>query len=417
MKYTAEFRDIGDEIDLLTRSAFFDCRWYLSIYPDIDEAGLSPIRHYLQFGAAEGRNPSPLFDTRWYQENNPDASDSGVNPLVHFLRIGSARGRDPHPSFALRRRPAPISTKELEELFISHTQAKRPVATSNKNWRTNQEEWASYFISHGISALKSGEYSNALEQFKRTVQVCSDSWKGWSLYAHTFRLHNSRQLRVFEEHFSDAELLVIHISCKRLFCKAQASVRSFNDPSGRIQNVIVIGSGDSQFDFDPSTQVLAVPAGDSYEELPMKICSMSAFVGISNINCPVLKVDDDVHCRDVLKLRHDLDHVIVKSDYGGRVVVPPMRLHDCRIWHFDKCTDDAVNHRPDGLFSLFPYATGPYYWLSRNALNILWKGAIMHDRYFECEIGSEDRAVGLVLSYYGISPRHAMLTQSSLQSV
>jgi glycosyltransferase involved in cell wall biosynthesis len=51
--------------------------------------------HYLEYGAAEKRDPSPLFDTSYYLEHNRDVASSGMNPLEHYLRHGSAEGRRP----------------------------------------------------------------------------------------------------------------------------------------------------------------------------------------------------------------------------------------------------------------------------------------------------------------------------------
>lgn len=42
----------------------FDAAWYLSTYPDVGEAGLDPLTHYIAFGAAEGRLPSPAFEVK-----------------------------------------------------------------------------------------------------------------------------------------------------------------------------------------------------------------------------------------------------------------------------------------------------------------------------------------------------------------
>ena len=58
---------------------------------------LSPIEHFLQVGAGEGKNPHPLFDTRFYLSRYPDVAR--CNPLVHYLRYGSSEGRQPHPLF------------------------------------------------------------------------------------------------------------------------------------------------------------------------------------------------------------------------------------------------------------------------------------------------------------------------------
>jgi hypothetical protein len=56
-------------------------------------AGVDPAEHYLRFGAAEGRNPSPKFDTVYYLESNPDVAAAGVNPLLHYIQFGISEGR------------------------------------------------------------------------------------------------------------------------------------------------------------------------------------------------------------------------------------------------------------------------------------------------------------------------------------
>jgi ubiquinone/menaquinone biosynthesis C-methylase UbiE len=73
----------------------FDADYYLQAYPDIAEARVDPVEHYLTCGAAEGRNPSPLFDTVAYLQQNPDVAASNMNPLVHYLLYGAAEGRSP----------------------------------------------------------------------------------------------------------------------------------------------------------------------------------------------------------------------------------------------------------------------------------------------------------------------------------
>lgn len=71
--------------------------WYLNTYPDVAISGLSATEHYLKFGAAENRNPSPEFDTAWYLKEYPDVAESGLNPLVHYIKFGQAEGRKAKP--------------------------------------------------------------------------------------------------------------------------------------------------------------------------------------------------------------------------------------------------------------------------------------------------------------------------------
>ncbi len=78
---------------VLSKSSLFDRAFYLSTYPDVAASGMSPEKHYLSAGAAEGRNPSPDFNTSLYFELNRDVSRSQTNPLVHFERFGRKENR------------------------------------------------------------------------------------------------------------------------------------------------------------------------------------------------------------------------------------------------------------------------------------------------------------------------------------
>lgn len=76
----------------------FDRAFYLRKYPDLVAAGVDPLRHYLRYGAAEGRKPHPLFDPDYYLLRNPKARGC-ANPLAHFFEEGGRRGMSPHPLF------------------------------------------------------------------------------------------------------------------------------------------------------------------------------------------------------------------------------------------------------------------------------------------------------------------------------
>jgi hypothetical protein len=80
----------------------FDSEWYLEQNPDVRTSGIDPLRHYLQSGGTEGRDPHPLFDSDWYLEQNPDVREAGVNPLVHYLERGWRESRDPSVLFSLK---------------------------------------------------------------------------------------------------------------------------------------------------------------------------------------------------------------------------------------------------------------------------------------------------------------------------
>lgn len=78
-------RNVDRLARLIAKSGKFDVQWYLTTYPDVAATGIDPIRHYLEFGAPEGRNPSPNFDTTTYLADHPMLSVWGLNPFVAFI--------------------------------------------------------------------------------------------------------------------------------------------------------------------------------------------------------------------------------------------------------------------------------------------------------------------------------------------
>ncbi len=83
---------------LVQTSGLFDSAWYLAKNPDVNQLGLDPVNHYLQFGGFEGRDPGPLFSSSWYLNQYEDVQVSGENPLVHYLRHGKAENRMVKPN-------------------------------------------------------------------------------------------------------------------------------------------------------------------------------------------------------------------------------------------------------------------------------------------------------------------------------
>ena len=71
----------------------FNEAFYLWKYPDVAAQGIDPMRHYLEHGWREGRDPCESFSTQGYLAHNPDVRAAGVNPLVHFWDTGLAEGR------------------------------------------------------------------------------------------------------------------------------------------------------------------------------------------------------------------------------------------------------------------------------------------------------------------------------------
>lgn len=73
----------------------FDAEYYLAHNPDIGATHDDPLKHYIEIGWQEGRDPSPDFSTRFYLQANPDVRAHNMNPFWHYLRFGRAEGRSP----------------------------------------------------------------------------------------------------------------------------------------------------------------------------------------------------------------------------------------------------------------------------------------------------------------------------------
>jgi len=84
-------------------SIFFDQTYYLQNNPDVLAAvargETTAEQHFNTFGWQEGRNPNATFDVNFYLLDNLDVLAAGVNPLTHFIQFGAAEGRSPSESF------------------------------------------------------------------------------------------------------------------------------------------------------------------------------------------------------------------------------------------------------------------------------------------------------------------------------
>ena len=83
------WRQIREERRLIEISGLFDAAFYLERYPDVADAGISPLRHYAAQGWRERRHPSADFDAIAYAETH--GLPESVNPLVHHIRHGAAK--------------------------------------------------------------------------------------------------------------------------------------------------------------------------------------------------------------------------------------------------------------------------------------------------------------------------------------
>jgi hypothetical protein len=71
----------------------FDRGYYLEHNSDAIAIGEDALKHYLEVGWKQGRDPSAGFSGQRYLAWNPDVAEAGLNPLVHYLNYGLAEGR------------------------------------------------------------------------------------------------------------------------------------------------------------------------------------------------------------------------------------------------------------------------------------------------------------------------------------
>ncbi|APD95390.1 hypothetical protein BM523_16095 [Alteromonas mediterranea] len=74
-------------------SGFFDESWYRTEYLPQD-TNESPIEHYLVEGWLTGNDPSAEFSTIKYLIANPDVAEAGLNPLYHYVKYGLVECRN-----------------------------------------------------------------------------------------------------------------------------------------------------------------------------------------------------------------------------------------------------------------------------------------------------------------------------------
>jgi hypothetical protein len=74
---------VNDAEPWASAGRWFDKTWYLLWNPDVARAGIDPLAHYLRYGEAEGRHPSPWFDPAWYRAAYGVPANEAA--LSHFL--------------------------------------------------------------------------------------------------------------------------------------------------------------------------------------------------------------------------------------------------------------------------------------------------------------------------------------------
>ena len=87
--------------DEIKHSGLYDENFYLETYHDISGDGLT---HYLVKGYKEGKFPSLDFDNDFYLNAYPDVKQADINPLLHYIAYGINEGKIIQQSISIRRK-------------------------------------------------------------------------------------------------------------------------------------------------------------------------------------------------------------------------------------------------------------------------------------------------------------------------
>lgn len=82
-RFVKYFKNV--EYETVCNSNLFDPQYYFTHYPTMKRLEMSGAKHYVLYGAQEGKNPSSKFNTIDYIMANPEVVHQGLNPLVHFI--------------------------------------------------------------------------------------------------------------------------------------------------------------------------------------------------------------------------------------------------------------------------------------------------------------------------------------------
>ena len=82
-------------------SGLFDSEFYNETYDDFNG---DPLNHYLTKGYKEGKLPSLDFDPDFYLKAYPDVRQAHLNPLLHYIAYGKSEGKIIQQAYSIRRK-------------------------------------------------------------------------------------------------------------------------------------------------------------------------------------------------------------------------------------------------------------------------------------------------------------------------
>ncbi len=154
----------------------FDAAFYLKSNPDVAEAGVDPVAHFLTIGWREGRDPTADFDVGHYLLANSDVEAAGINPFYHYIVAGKDEGRTPNQKHRWRR-----------DAVMTAAPPPRPTVKWRANAVTSHDTCAALkratagaqrivlSVSHDRYAITPGGVQNCIADEQRQVTAAGDA--------------------------------------------------------------------------------------------------------------------------------------------------------------------------------------------------------------------------------------------------
>ena len=164
----------------IRRSGLFFPEYYLASNPDVRDAGLNPLWHFIRNGSREGRLPNPLFQPRWYLANHSDVRKANVEPLLHYVRSGWKEGRETSPDFSIKAylkqrddvREAGVNPlKHYLQHGLMEKEARKPQAEMPALKSNLRSKWTA--PAKGVSGLATSASGNDVVALNETVYKIS----------------------------------------------------------------------------------------------------------------------------------------------------------------------------------------------------------------------------------------------------
>jgi len=200
--------------------------------------------------------------------------------------------------------------------------------------------------------------------------------------------------------------LVLLISCIPRVAIAMATRKRLKEILGAEFRILIV-VGQHETPIHPpimNEEFLIVDANDNYESLPEKITKTFEYVYRTfGEDTTCFKVDEDLPIENGEQLQK-LMLSLCQSQFNYAGFAGNNKANFERTWHFGKCENSELNHRPYGKRYPGAFAYGPFYYLSSKSIQafvsetIRFPDEILGHLYEDKFIGDTLREAGITIS-------------------